>query len=220
MHIYKVLLVFLASLALAGCSSKHWDWFFDDEEEEVVYEEDIVDEEFEDEEYAEGEGKGDDEYEYEYEYEYEDEYDDQEPSPRGNGQGGVSRYGDEPRYREKQEPSRQAEGRTPGRTAIYFDYKKETVPANGLNLLQLHAQFLKANPGAVVTVEGHTDSVASAEYNERLGLRRAETVADLLIDMGVSAPQIVTVSYGEERPANDGSDKKAQALNRRVELAY
>ena len=223
MRLYKLLLVFLAALALTGCSSKHWDWFFDDDEEEIVYEEEVIDDgeiieeeivdgEFEGEEYAEGE----DEYEYEYEYEYEDEYDDLDQRRRDDGRG-VSRYGDEPEY---QQSARRAEGRTPGRTAIYFDYKKDTVPANGLNLLQLHAQFLKANPSAVVTVEGHTDSVAPAEYNKRLGLRRAEMVADLLVDMGVAASQIVTISYGEERPAREGDSEEAQALNRRVELAY
>ncbi len=217
MRLCKVLLVFFASLALAGCGAKQWDWFFgDDEDEEVIYQseeeaveyEDVVEEEFEEEQYAE------EEYEYEYEYEYEDDNPDQ--PPRGGGRG-VSRYGDEPVYQERQQP---AEERTPGRTSIYFDYKKDMVPANGLNLLQLHAQFLKANPGVVVTVEGHTDSVAPAEYNKRLGLRRAEMVANLLVDMDVPAAQIVTISYGEERPAASDDNQEAHALNRRVELAY
>ncbi len=233
MRVYKLLLVFLTSLALAGCGSKTWDWFFDDDEEEVAYEEEevMVDEEFEDEEEYEEEyaddrrkrrSRDDDEYEYEEEeeYDYEEEYDEYEDDEREPSRGrGMSRYGDEPEYQEDRGRERPA-ARTPGRTVIYFDYKKNIVPANGLNLLQLHAQFLRANPNVVVTVEGHTDSVAPADYNKRLGMVRAQAVADVLTNMGVSPSQIVTVSYGEERPAQAGDDESVHAMNRRVELAY
>ena len=218
MRIYKLLLIFLTSLALAGCGSKSWDWFFgDEEEEEIAYEEVVVDEDFDEEE-----ENMDEEEEYEYEEEYDDEYDDERDrrASRGGDGRGMSRYGDEPEYEEKRGADRRAAGRAPRRTAIYFDYKKNVVPANGLNLLQLHAQFLKANPDAVVTIEGHTDSVAPADYNKRLGLHRAQAIADVLVDLGVSPSQIVTVSYGEERPAQPGEGENAQAMNRRVELAY
>ncbi len=216
MRICKLLLVFLMSLALAGCGSKTWDWFFDDEEEEVAYEEEeeMVDEEFDEE---------GDEYEDEYEYEYEDEYEDDRGRPGDSRRGdrrGMSRYGDEPEYDDSRDRDRRPAGRTPGRTVVHFDYKKNIVSANGLNLLQLHAQFLKANPDAVVTIEGHTDSVAPADYNKRLGQRRAQAVADALVDMGISPSQIVTVSYGEERPMQPGESESANAMNRRVELAY
>ncbi len=229
MRVYKLLLILLTSLALAGCGSKSWDWFFDDDDEEIAYEEEevVVEEEYEDDR-DRGRGRDDDEYEYEdEEYEYEDEeyeYEDEEyeeDRPRSSRRGGgMSRYGDEPDYQQDRSRERAAAGRTPGRTVIYFDYKKNVVPANGLNLLQLHAQFLKANPNAVVTVEGHTDSVAPADYNKRLGMVRAQAVADVLVNMGVSPSQVVTVSYGEERPAQSGDDESAHAMNRRVELAY
>ena len=218
MRIDKLLLIFLMSLALAGCGGKTWDWFFDDdEEEEVVYvEEEVVEEELE-EDFEEAPP------EEEYEYEYEDEEGrPEERRPPRQDKRGSARYGDEPEYGD--EPARGAErraaGRTPGRTVIYFDYKNDAVSANGLNLLQLHAQFLKANPDAVVTLEGHTDSVAPADYNKRLGMGRAQAVADILIDMGISPSQIVTVSYGEERPAQEGDSETAHSMNRRVEIAY
>lgn len=232
MRVYKLLLVLLTSLALAGCGSKAADWFFGDEEEEIAYEDDelIIDEEFEDEEFEDDprdrRGRDDDEYEYEYEeegeydYEKEEDYAEYEDDDRTPSRRGMSRYGDEPEYQDKRDRRRTAAGGTPGRTVIYFDYKKNAVPANGLNLLQLHAQFLKANSNAVVTVEGHTDSVAPADYNKRLGMVRAQAVADVLVNMGVSPSQIVTVSYGEERPAQSGDDESAHAMNRRVELAY
>ena len=219
MRIYKLLLILLTSLALAGCSSKPWDWFFeDDAEEEIAYEEEevMVDEDLEEEQ---GEEEYAEEDEYEYEYEEDEDYADSRDR-RADRDRGMSRYGDEPEYEDERRAERQQSARTPRRTVIYFDYKKNMVSANGLNLLQLHAQFLQANPDAVVTIEGHTDAVAPADYNKRLGLRRAQSVADILIDMGISPAQIVTVSYGEERPAQPGESDSAHAANRRVELAY
>src|SRR3569623_1221549 len=71
-----------------------------------------------------------------------------------------------------------------------------------------------------VTLEGHTDERGSREYNIALGERRANAVRDMMTLLGVSAGQISTVSYGEERPAMLGSDESAYAKNRRVEIVY
>ncbi len=102
---------------------------------------------------------------------------------------------------------------------MYFEYKSTTVPAGSLNLLQLHAQYLMANPGATVRLEGHTDSVASGQYNQRLAMHRAQAVAQILMQMGVSASQIETISHGEEQAASEDKGQGG-ALDRRVELAY
>ena len=69
-------------------------------------------------------------------------------------------------------------------------------------------------------LEGHTDERGSREYNIGLGERRAQAVRRALMLQGVGDAQIVTVSYGEERPAQPGSDEAAWAKNRRVELVY
>jgi peptidoglycan-associated lipoprotein len=69
-----------------------------------------------------------------------------------------------------------------------------------------------------VRLEGHTDERGSREYNIGLGERRAQTVRRALMLQGVAEGQITTVSYGEERPAAEGSDDGAYSRNRRVEL--
>jgi len=79
---------------------------------------------------------------------------------------------------------------------------------------------LAANPDVKVTVEGHCDERGSREYNIALGERRANAVKRLFLSQGASERQIITISYGEERPADMGSHEAAWAKNRRVELTY
>jgi outer membrane protein OmpA-like peptidoglycan-associated protein len=73
-------------------------------------------------------------------------------------------------------------------------------------------------PAAEVTVEGHTDRVGSAEYNEKLSRRRAEYVRKALIAAGVSPGNISSNWHGEGTPAVDTSDDVPEAANRRVEV--
>ena len=67
-------------------------------------------------------------------------------------------------------------------------------------------------------LEGHTDERGSREYNIALGERRAQAVRRALLLQGVADGQVMTVSYGEERPAADGLDEAAYEKNRRVEF--
>ena len=83
-----------------------------------------------------------------------------------------------------------------------------------------HAAYLVKFPTGRVRLEGHTDEKGSREYNIGLGERRAQTVRRALMLQGVAEAQITTVSYGEERPAVEGSDDAALAQNRRVELVH
>ena len=257
MPILKILLIVILSSGLSACGmwDRTWNWFFEDEEAaEVVMEEDIIDEEYDeydeyDDEYYEDEDEyyeeEDEYYEEEDEYYEEeprarrddrrkggrkmgkrgrrgpqyDEYDDYGDEPRRRGRQAMSRFGDESAGRGRMQPQQQAMA-SPRKTVIYFDYKQTSVPASGMNLLQMHAQFLQQNPQRLLTVEGHTDSVASAEYNRRLGMKRAQAVANTLMQMGIPESQINTVSYGQERPAQQGTSDAANAMNRRVELLY
>jgi peptidoglycan-associated lipoprotein len=86
--------------------------------------------------------------------------------------------------------------------------------------LAAHGQFLAQNTSAQVRLEGHADERGSREYNIGLGERRAQAVRRVLMLQGAQATQLTTVSYGEERPAQTGSDDEAWRLNRRVELVY
>ena len=76
------------------------------------------------------------------------------------------------------------------------------------------------NPGMRVRLEGHADERGSREYNIGLGERRSQAVRQALMIQGVSASQISTVSFGEERPVAFGSNEADWAQNRRVEFKY
>ncbi|MFW6342220.1 MAG: peptidoglycan-associated lipoprotein Pal [Halothiobacillaceae bacterium] len=107
-----------------------------------------------------------------------------------------------------------------GDSVIYFEFDSFAVRSEFRDLLRGHARFLRDNPQRRVTVEGHTDERGSREYNIALGERRGNAVRDMLLINGVAPEQIRVVSYGEERPAVDGTDEKAWAQNRRAELVY
>jgi peptidoglycan-associated lipoprotein len=103
---------------------------------------------------------------------------------------------------------------------IYFDYDSFVVKAEFQNAIEGHAQFLKNNPRAKVSLEGHTDDRGGREYNLALGQKRSEAVRKALNLLGVSDGQIEAVSLGKEKPAMSGSTEEAFAKNRRAEIAY
>ena len=105
-------------------------------------------------------------------------------------------------------------------TIIYFDYDRAEIKPEFVAIVTAHAKYLNANAGNKVRLEGHSDERGSREYNIGLGERRAQAVRRALMLQGVTEAQITTVSYGEERPAVQGSDEAAYAKNRRVELVY
>lgn len=103
---------------------------------------------------------------------------------------------------------------------VYFEYDRAEIKSEYLPIIAAHAKFLAGNAARKVRLEGHTDERGSREYNIGLGERRAQSVRRALMLQGVGEAQITTVSYGEERPAVQGSDETAYAKNRRVEFAY
>ena len=102
---------------------------------------------------------------------------------------------------------------------IYFDFDSYEVRSGDADIVSRHSiQILDS--GASVRLEGHADERGSREYNIGLGERRAQAVRRMLMIQGVPATQISTVSFGEERPAELGSDEAAYAANRRVVITY
>ena len=106
------------------------------------------------------------------------------------------------------------------RRTVYFDFDSSEILAEAREIVEAHAQYLAANPGATVTLEGHADERGTREYNLALGERRGESVRRLMTLLGSSAPQLGVVSYGKERPAVEGHDESAWRFNRRVEIVY
>jgi peptidoglycan-associated lipoprotein len=101
---------------------------------------------------------------------------------------------------------------------VYFDYDKSDLGEDTRATLQSNAGWLKANPGRIVRIEGHCDERGTIEYNLALGQRRAVSVRDYLVGLGIDASRIKTLSYGKERPVDPGHDDAARARNRRAEF--
>jgi peptidoglycan-associated lipoprotein len=104
-----------------------------------------------------------------------------------------------------------------GLEAVYFDYDQAVIRDDQRAVIGSNANAIKSMGLAKVTVEGHCDERGSDEYNLALGERRANAVKQYLVDTGVTAT-VDTVSYGESRPAVQGSDESAWRMNRRAEF--
>ena len=103
---------------------------------------------------------------------------------------------------------------------IFFDYDSYSVKPEFQSAIDAHAQFLKANPRAKVSLEGHTDERGGREYNLALGQKRADAVRQSLSLLGVADTQVESVSFGKEKPSVQGADESAFAKNRRAEFFY
>lgn len=81
------------------------------------------------------------------------------------------------------------------------------------------ANFINANPNAVVVIEGHASRTGSAQFNQELSERRAQAAADLLsAEFGISADRLETVGYGFSRPIAQGNTPDVHAMNQRIEI--
>jgi peptidoglycan-associated lipoprotein len=98
----------------------------------------------------------------------------------------------------------------------FFDYDQSELKPEARAVLTQDAEYLMQNPKVRVTIEGHCDERGTNEYNLALGDRRARAVRDFLINYGVEAARIETMSFGEERPFAPGNDESAWSQNRRA----
>ncbi len=102
--------------------------------------------------------------------------------------------------------------------AVYFAFDDYSLNGEGQGQLNKLGEFLKSSGRAVVQIEGHTDERGSVEYNLALGQRRAQSAKNYLVQLGIDASRLPTMSYGEEKPAVEGHDESAWAKNRRDEF--
>jgi peptidoglycan-associated lipoprotein len=100
----------------------------------------------------------------------------------------------------------------------YFDLDKADIRADAQQALRNDADFLKKYPQAHITIEGHCDERGSTEYNLALGDRRANAVKQYLVNLGIPAANINTVSYGKEKPFCMESSESCWQQNRRGHL--
>ena len=99
---------------------------------------------------------------------------------------------------------------------IFFDFDQAAIRDDSKKTLADNVLWLRTNPAAKVTIEGHSDERGSSEYNLALGERRARVTRDFLVAAGIEANRVNTISFGKERPFVLGHDESAWKWNRRA----
>lgn len=101
---------------------------------------------------------------------------------------------------------------------IAFRFNSAELTDLGKGKVYLLAKQIKEKGDVVVAIEGHTDYVGSEEYNQKLGMRRAERVMKELADLGIDGSRLTVASFGKSTPLIDEKTDWARAVNRRVEF--
>lgn len=101
---------------------------------------------------------------------------------------------------------------------VLFNTDKAELSAEGMRTAQKMADVLLQEPQSAVLIEGFTDSTGSSAHNLQLSQRRAESVRNALIGLGVKADKVSTRGYGEAFPVASNTDAGSRQLNRRVEI--
>jgi peptidoglycan-associated lipoprotein len=99
---------------------------------------------------------------------------------------------------------------------IFFEFDSIRLTPEAQEILTQKAAWLRKNPRARVTIEGHCDDRGTNEYNLALGEGRAQSARDFLVDLGIKESRLNAISYGEERPLAAGQDEETWARNRRA----
>ena len=99
---------------------------------------------------------------------------------------------------------------------VYFEFDSIRLAPEAQEILIQKAAWLRANPTAKITIEGHCDSRGTTEYNLALGEGRAQSVSSFLADLGIDSSRLNTISYGEERPIDHAQTEAGWTRNRRA----
>jgi peptidoglycan-associated lipoprotein len=101
---------------------------------------------------------------------------------------------------------------------VFFAFDSNALSDEARATLAKNAAFLKQNKSATVRIEGNCDERGSDEYNLALGEKRAQAARQYLITLGTAANRLSVISYGKEKPADQGHSEEAWAKNRRDEF--
>lgn len=107
-------------------------------------------------------------------------------------------------------------GTLAGLNTVNFAYDSAVLDSEARQKLKTNAEWINTNSKLTIQVEGHCDSRGSVEYNLALGERRAKSVKDYLVSLGVSAKRMTIISYGKEKPLEIGDTEAVFARNRRA----
>jgi outer membrane protein OmpA-like peptidoglycan-associated protein len=103
---------------------------------------------------------------------------------------------------------------------VLFDAGHADLKASANRTVLKLVQFLQLNPRRIVRIEGYTDSRGDARDNLELSRARAQTVADVLVDLGIDSKRIEVQGHGESFPVTENASAKGRAQNRRVEIVF
>ena len=101
---------------------------------------------------------------------------------------------------------------------VNFEFDSARLTPNAKTVLREVAERLRAYPNSEIEIAGHTDSTGDAGYNQRLSERRAATVRDFLIDLGVDPGRLRAEGYGDTRPVDSNATEDGRERNRRIEM--
>ncbi len=114
------------------------------------------------------------------------------------------------------DPAGSDSGSIPGLSSINFDYDKANISGKAKQILGENAEWIKSHGTVNLQIEGHSDNRGSIEYNLALGERRAKSVKNYLVSLGIPAARLSVISYGEEKPLDSGENESSWAKNRRA----
>ena len=103
---------------------------------------------------------------------------------------------------------------------VFFDYDSYDISSQAQATIQSDARFLQQHPNMNFVLEGHCDERGSIEYNLALGENRAQATKTALVQAGIAATRIRTVTYGKEKPFCTESTEACWQQNRRAHFAY
>jgi peptidoglycan-associated lipoprotein len=114
------------------------------------------------------------------------------------------------------DPQGSDSGNIQGLSTVNFEYDQARLTSEARRELAENADWIKAHPNVTLQVEGHCDSRGSVEYNLALGERRAKSVKNYLVSLGVDPNRLTIISYGKEKPLALGDTEDAYSRNRRA----
>jgi peptidoglycan-associated lipoprotein len=112
-------------------------------------------------------------------------------------------------------PSKSPEIPTAVLKDIYFDFDRYMLSQESMETLKQNSVWFKANPTGRLIIEGNCDERGTVEYNLALGQKRADAAKNFLMNLGVDAKKLDTISYGKEKPADSAHTEGAWTKNRR-----
>lgn len=140
----------------------------------------------------------------------------QASTAQGSGQGAADTQGTTSQADKEKMAKAQAEAAASSISDINFDFDKYSIRPDAREILKANADFFLKNGATAIVIEGHCDESGTAEYNMALGERRAREVKKYMVNLGIKASRMKTISYGKERPLDAAHNDAAWAKNRRA----